>query len=119
MKLEERIEVGQIVADSLFHEETQVDEALIANADLTAQTIRARIALNLPISVGNDIVSVLAGVANKLASTRTDLVRVHALLDEARLSVPGLDTVSFGSYAKPTASSGDRGVRIVPNTGRG
>lgn len=116
MQLKERLEVSQIVADSLFNAETQVDESIVANADLTAQAIRARMALNLPVSAGNDVVALLAGAAHDLASARTRLVSVHAILDETRHSVPGLDTVAFGSYAKPTASSGERGVRIVTSS---
>ena len=93
--------------------EDTIDAALAEIAELQGRMIRARSAMGVGPTTGQDALIKLGQTVTSLIGARGDMASCHASLAEATQFVPGLRTVSFGDGSdcpKPQASAD---LRIV------
>lgn len=76
--LNTRIEAARSIAAKLNALEEAIDDALIAAADLTAETSRARRAVKLSPVVGQDAIAHVGETLAALHAARSSIVRAHA-----------------------------------------
>lgn len=101
------------VAEQVRTVEDTIDNALAEIAELQGRMMRARSVAAVGVRTGHDALEHLAGVLNSLVSARGGIGNCHVALLDAKGSVPGLRTVSFGDAEKcPSARIGAE-LRIV------
>ena len=97
------------VATQVRAVEDTIDAALSEIAELQARLVRARSATGAGISTGHGAFEQLAASLQALVTARGGMARCHAELVQAKQSVPGLRTVSWGDGQEcpdePTATA--------------
>lgn len=84
------------VAEQIQTVEQTIDSALAELAELQGRLMRARAVAHVGVRTGQDALQHLAGALNALVTARGGMGHCHAALVDAKGTVPGLRTVSFG-----------------------
>ena len=101
------------VATQIRAVEDIIDGALGEIAELQARMVRARATTGVGIATGHAAFEQLAMALQGLVAARGGMAGCHATLLEAKGSVPGLRTVSFGDGDECPPSTGHSTLRIV------
>jgi hypothetical protein len=101
------------VAHQVRAVEDTIDQALAEIAELQARMLRARSAANLGVRTGQDAFDHLAGTLSALVAARGTIGNCHAALAEAKSSVPGLRTTSWGNGDDCPPATAEVSLRIV------
>lgn len=84
------------VASQVHAVETSIETALAELAELQARMVHARAATNAGFASSHSAFEQLAAATNELIAARGGIAHCHAALAEARKTIPGLRTVSWG-----------------------
>jgi len=100
------------VATQVRAVEDVIENALEEIAELQGRMIRARAAAGVATATGHDALQHLCEALQGLVAARGGMANCHGALVEARRSVPGLRTVSFGDMQEcpPVAAATLRSV---------
>lgn len=98
------------VADQVRTVEEVIDTALAELAELQGRMMRAKHVSGVGVRTGHDALEHLAAAFNALVTARGGMGNCHAALLDAKGSVPGLRTTSFGDTECPPAAGA---LRIV------
>ena len=99
------------VATQVRAVEDTIDTALVEIAELQSRMARIRSVAPIGVATGHDAFEKLAAAVTALVGARGQMVGCHAALANAKGSVPGLRTVSFGDNECPP--TGQATLRIV------
>ena len=99
------------VATQVRAVEDTIDAALVEIAELQSRMARIRSVAPIGVATGHDAFEKLAAAVTALVGARGEMVGCHAALADAKGSVPGLRTASFGDHECPP--TGQAGLRIV------
>ena len=92
--------------------EDTIDAALAEIAELQGRMVRARSAMGVGPSIGQEAFLKLGQTIQSLIGARGDMASCHASLADATQFVPGLRTVSFGDTTDcPKTASAE--LRVV------
>lgn len=81
----EKIFVAQQVAKKLIETEAAVDGAFVEASELMSEMLKARTAVNAPLTFADDAQAKLMEALKALSEARTAMVAVHGELEEAKL----------------------------------
>ena len=101
------------VATQVRTVEDTIDAALAEIAELQSRLVRARSVTGAGVATGHAAFEQLAASLQALVTARGGMARCHAELVDAKQSVPGLRTVSFGDHECPEEPSAQGSLRIV------
>ncbi|MEO7786677.1 MAG: hypothetical protein ABIR77_02465 [Sphingomicrobium sp.] len=99
------------VAHQVRTVEDVIDNALAELAELQGRMMRARSVAGVGVRTGHDALEHVSTAFAAMVTARGDMGSCHAALLEAKGSVPGLRTTSFGDLECPPQPSAN--LRIV------
>ena len=101
------------VATQIRTVEHLIDDTLAEIAELQARMVRARTTAGVGIATGQAALEQLSSAMQGLVAARGGMAGCHAKLVEAKGSVPGLRTVSFGDAEECPPEEGRANLRVV------
>jgi hypothetical protein len=101
------------VATQIRAVEDVIDSALAEIAELQARMVRVRTTAGIGIATGHGAFEQLAAAMQGLVTARGGMANCHAELVQAKTSVPGLRTVSFGDGDECPPQEGFGKLRVV------
>jgi hypothetical protein len=110
----------QVIENAAFEVATQVravedtiEAALIEIAELQSKMVHARAATQAGFANTHAAFEQLSVASSSLIAARGGIAQCHAALADARETVPGLRTVSFGDVGECPPKTTQHGLRAV------
>lgn len=110
----------QMIEDAAYEVATQVravedsiEAALVEIAELQSRMVKARGVTRAGMMTSHGAFEQLAATTSSLVAARGGIANCHVALAEARKTIPGLRTVSFGDADDCPPSSGFGNLRAV------
>ena len=101
------------VATQVRAVEDSIEAALMEIADLQAKMVQARAATRAGFVSTHSAFEQLAVASNSLIAARGGIAHCHAALADARSTIPGLRTVSWGDGQECPPDEARTGLRVV------
>jgi len=111
MRKQSILNAANDVADQVRTVEEVIDAALIEIAELQGRIMRAKSVAGIGVRTGHDALEHLVAAYTALVAARGGMGNCHAALLEAKDSIPGLRTTSFGDAECPPSKTAQ--LRIV------
>jgi hypothetical protein len=112
--LNQRHETARAVASELLPAEQDVDAAIIRNAKLTIAVVEGRKKCKLPLTAGQEGLSLVADATGRLIEARGLLARAHAAFRATQDEI-GLQAFSYGdiSDCPPSSAAASPPLKVV------
>lgn len=104
--LNQRHETARAVASELLPAERDVDAAIVRNSKLTIAVIEGRKRCKLPLTAGQEGLSLVADATGRLIEARALLAQAHASFRATQDEI-GLQAFSYGDATECPPSSGE------------
>lgn len=104
--LNQRHETARAVASELLPAEQDVDAAIIRNSKLTIAVIEGRKKCRLPLTAGEEGLTLVAGATGRLIEARALLAQAHAAFRTTQDEI-GLQAFNYGDATECPPSSGE------------
>jgi hypothetical protein len=106
--LNQRHEAARAVAAELLPAEQDVDSAIVRNAKIAIAVVEGRRRCKLPLTAGQEGLSLVTSATTRLVEARALLAQAHAAFRETQNEV-GLQAFSYGDITECPPSSGELG----------
>jgi len=104
--LNQRHEAARAVAAQLLPAEQDVDAAIVRNAKLAIAVVEGRRACKLPLTTGQEGLSLVVDATARLVEARALLAQAHCAFRSAQSEV-GLSAFSYGDVSECPPSTGE------------
>ena len=104
--LNQRHETARAVASELLPAEKDIDAAIIRNAKLTIAVVEGRRKCKLPLTSGQEGLSLVANATSRLIEARGLLAQAHSAFKETQNEM-GLQAFSYGDISDCPPSSAE------------
>ena len=104
--LNQRHQAARAVAAELLPAEQDIDSAIVRNARIAIAVVEGRRRCKLPLTAGQEGLSLVANATTRLVEARALLAQAHAAFRETQDEI-GLRAFSYGDITECPPSSGE------------